>query len=130
MILTDQFPRNMFRGHADSFATDALALQAARTAIAAGHDMAVPEPQRQFFYLPFMHAEDLAVQSECLHLIATRMPTTNASNILHARAHAQVIARFGRFPYRNEALGRQTTPAEAEFIATGGYGAVVQALQG
>lgn len=130
IILTDQFPRNMWRGHADAFATDALALSAARAAIAAGHDMATPEPQRQFFYLPFMHSEDPADQAACIAQMASRMPETGAANHLHARAHAEVIARFGRFPYRNDALGRPTTPAEADFIAQGGYGAIVQALQG
>lgn len=129
IILTDQFPRNMWRGHADAFATDALALSAARAAIAVGHDMAIPEPQRQFFYLPFMHAEDPADQAACIGYMATRMPKTGAQNHLHARAHADVIARFGRFPYRNAALGRQTTPAEAAFLSEGGYGAIVQALQ-
>jgi uncharacterized protein (DUF924 family) len=130
IILTDQFPRNMWRGHADAFATDAMALSAARAAIAAGHDMGTPEPQRQFFYLPFMHSEDPADQAACVGYMATRMPETGASNHLHARAHAQIIDRFGRFPYRNAALGRTTTTDEADFMAQGGYGAIVQALQG
>ena len=128
IILTDQFPRNMWRGTARSFATDQLALQAARAAIDAGWDLQVPEPERQFFYLPFMHAEDLQDQQFCIGLMAERMPETGASNHLHARAHAQVIAEFGRFPYRNDALGRATTQNEQAFLDAGGYATVVQAL--
>jgi uncharacterized protein (DUF924 family) len=129
IVLTDQFPRNMWRGTAESFATDAAALAAARRAIAEGWDMDAPEPERQFFYLPLMHAEDLAEQEACIRLMAERMPRTGASNLLHARAHAEVIRRFGRFPYRNAALGRDTTPDEAAFMAEGGYASVVEALK-
>lgn len=129
IVLTDQFPRNMWRGAGRAFATDALALEAARRAIAAGWDMEVPEPERQFFYLPFMHSENPEDQAACIAHMATRMPATGASGHLHARAHAEVIARFGRFPYRNDALGRETTAAEAAFMAGGGYPAVVAALQ-
>ena len=129
IIVTDQFPRNMWRGSGDSFATDALAVAAARKAMDHGWDMAVPEPERQFFYLPLMHSETMADQRDCIDLMAERMPETGASNHLHARAHAEVIARFGRFPYRNTALGRQTTPEEQAFLDGGGYASVVQALQ-
>jgi uncharacterized protein (DUF924 family) len=129
IVLTDQFPRNMWRGSGRAFATDAQALAAARRAIAAGWDMAAPEPERQFFYLPFMHSEALADQEYCIGLMAERMPETGASNHLHARAHTEVIRRFGRFPYRNDALSRETTEAEAAFMAAGGYGSVVEALK-
>ena len=129
LVLTDQFPRNMWRGSGRAFATDAAARDAARRAIAEGWDMAAPEPERQFFYLPLMHSEDLADQEDCIRLIAERMPDTGASNLLHARAHAEVIRRFGRFPFRNAALGRITTPEETAFVAAGGYGAVVEALK-
>jgi len=129
LILTDQFPRNMFRGDARSFATDAQALAAARIATAAGWDSGVAEPLRQFYYLPFMHSEVLADQTECQALVAARMPETGASTLQHARAHALVIERFGRFPYRNAALGRETTEAEATFIAEGGYGAALREVQ-
>jgi uncharacterized protein (DUF924 family) len=129
LIVTDQFPRNIFRGSARAFATDAPALAAARRAIAAGWDMGAPEPERQFFYLPQMHSEVLADQEECIRLIAARMPATGASNLLHARAHAEVIRRFGRFPYRNAALGRGTTDAEQAFLSGGGYGAIIEALK-
>jgi len=129
LIVTDQFPRNIWRGDAQAFATDAMALSAARRAIEAGWDMEVPEPVRQFFYLPMMHSEDPADQQDCIALFAERMPETGASNLLHARAHAEVIARFGRFPYRNDALGRETTEAEQEFLDAGGYISVVKELQ-
>lgn len=129
LVVTDQFPRNMWRGSAKAFSTDAMALAAARKAIAAGWDMDVPEPERQFFYLPFMHSEDLAVQEESIRLMDERMPETGASNQLHARAHAEIIRRFGRFPYRNDAFGRVTTPEERDFLDNGGYAAIVEALK-
>jgi len=129
LILTDQFPRNMFRGDGRSFATDAQALAAARVATDAGWDSGAAEPLRQFFYLPFMHSEVLADQAHCYDLFAARMPETGASNLQHARAHALVIERFGRFPYRNDALGREMTEAEAAFLAEGGYGAALREIQ-
>ncbi len=127
LILTDQLSRNMFRGTPDSFATDPLALAAAKTAVANGWDMNAPEPERQFFYLPYEHSEDPADQAACVALIAERM--TDPDLLLHARAHQQVITRFGRFPNRNAALGRDSTPDEAVFLEQGGYGAVVRALK-
>ncbi|MDP4034266.1 MAG: DUF924 family protein [Pseudorhodobacter sp.] len=129
LILTDQFPRNMFRGEAAAFATDAAARAAARRAVAEGWDMAAPEPERQFFYLPFEHSEDPADQALAVDLIAARMPETGAETLLHARAHQAIIARFGRFPFRNAAMGRDTTPDEAVFMAQGGYGAIVTGLK-
>ncbi len=129
LVVTDQFPRNMWRGAAKAFATDAMALAAARKAIAAGWDLQVPEPERQFFYLPLMHSEVLTDQQDCIGLMIERMPETGADNVLHARAHTEIIRRFGRFPYRNAAFGRDTTPEEADFLANGGYAAVVAALK-
>ncbi|MFA5538694.1 MAG: DUF924 family protein [Gemmobacter sp.] len=129
LILTDQYPRNMWRGSGDSFATDAAALAAAKRAVAEGWDMGVPEPERQFFYLPYMHSEALADQEECIRLFTGRMPETGADNLLHAHAHAEVIRRFGRFPYRNDALGRETTAEEADFLSGGGYMSVVEELK-
>lgn len=127
LILTDQLPRNMFRGKAESFATDPLALAAAKTAIAEGWDMNAPEPERQFFYLPLEHSENAEDQALCVSMMTERM--TDPDLLLHARAHQQVIARFGRFPNRNAALGRTSTPDEAVFLEQGGYGAVVRAMQ-
>jgi uncharacterized protein (DUF924 family) len=129
-ILTDQFPRNMWRGTARAFATDPLAVAAATQAVAAGWDMGAPEPVRQFFYLPFEHAEDMALQMRSVALMATRLPETGAENLLHARAHAAIIRRFGRFPFRNAALGRETTAEEAAWLAAGGYSAEVARLRG
>jgi len=121
VILTDQFPRNMFRGDARSFATDAQAVQASQIALGHGWDLQIPAPQRQFIYVTLMHAEDIALQDRAVDLIASRMPEGGAGNINHAKAHRWVIAEFGRFPYRNDALGRDTTPPEQRFLDAGGY---------
>lgn len=129
IVLFDQLPRNMFRGTPQAFATDARARCEAKRAIAAGLDLQVAEPERQFFYLPMMHSESLGDQDRGVALFATRMPQTGASNLLHARAHREQIRRFGRFPERNAALGRKTSAAEAEFLARGGYGALVEGLK-
>ncbi|MFZ5709070.1 MAG: DUF924 family protein [Pseudomonadota bacterium] len=127
LILTDQFPRNMFRGDPRSFATDAAARAMATGAIAAGHDLRIPEPQRQFFYLPFEHSEDPADQDRSVALMRDRL--TDRENRLHAEAHREIIRIFGRFPFRNAALGRNTTPAERAFIDEGGYGAMVRKVK-
>ncbi|HEV8036766.1 DUF924 family protein [Yoonia sp.] len=129
IILTDQFPRNMFRGKREAFATDGIARAAAKMAIARDWDMKIDEPARQFFYLPLMHAENLSDQDRAVRLIHTRMPEHGAGNRDHACAHRAVIRDFGRFPYRNDALGRKTTPAEQAFLDRGGYGAAYRAQQ-
>lgn len=128
LILTDQLPRNMHRGMVDSFATDPMALAAARRAVAEGWDLDAPEPERQFFYMPFEHSEDPDDQTQCVRLMEERMGS-DPEMALHARAHQEIIARFGRFPARNAALGRETTPQEAAFLADGGYAALVKALR-
>lgn len=128
LVVTDQFPRNMWRGSAQSFALDGTALGAAKTAIARRWDLRIDPPARQFFYLPLMHAENLSDQEHCVRLFHARMPEA-ADNLLHARAHREVIRRFGRFPHRNEALGRTTTREEAAFLAEGGYGKAVAAIR-
>ena len=129
IILLDQFPRNMFRGSGKAFSTDKVALAAAKCAIDKNWDMKIDEPARQFFYLPLMHSENLCDQDRCVRLMVERMPEAGASNLLHARAHRQVIRQFGRFPYRNEALSRRPTAPEAEYVAAGGYGETVRELQ-
>ena len=129
IILTDQFPRNMHRGSGEAFATDGIARAAAKMAIDRGWDLRIDEPARQFFFLPLMHSECLADQERCVRLMMTRMPETGEANLVHARAHREVIRRFGRFPYRNEALARHTQGAEADFLAGGGYGAMVREMQ-
>ena len=129
IILTDQFPRNMFRDDARAFSTDHLSRAAAKVAIDKGWDLKIEEPGRQFFYLPLMHSENLCDQDRAVRLIHTRMPEHGAGNVLHARAHRSVIRDFGRFPYRNAALGRRTTAAEQAFLDAGGYGATLRAQQ-
>lgn len=128
IILADQFPRNMFRGEAKAFSTDKAALGVAKCAIDKGWDMKIDEPARQFFYLPLMHSESLADQDRCVRLMLTRMPETGKPNLLHAKVHREVIRRFGRFPYRNDALSRNTTGPEAAFVEDGGYGAILQEM--
>lgn len=127
LVVCDQFSRNMHRGRALAFATDARARDAARRAIEQGWDMDAPEPERQFFYMPFEHSEDVADQDLALSLMIERMPS-HPDLALHARAHREIIARFGRFPYRNQALGRDSTAAEQDFIENGGYGAILRSL--
>lgn len=128
LVLCDQMARNMHRGSPLAFATDARARAAARVAIDAGWDMDVPEPERMFFYLPFEHSEDPVDQELSVRLMQERLPLDPAME-LHARAHQDIIARFGRFPFRNAALGRDSTPQELAFMAEGGYGAVVEQLR-
>jgi len=127
IILTDQFSRNMFRDTAQAFASDTVALAAAKLAIAHGFDMKIDEPARQFFYLPLMHSECLTDQDRCVRLLKTRMPETGADNLGHAKAHRDTIRRFGRFPTRNAALSRATTELEAAYIAEGGYRKALEA---
>lgn len=129
IILTDQFSRNMFRGSGKAFSTDRLALAAAKAAIHKRWDMRIDEPARQFFYLPLMHSENLSDQDRCVRLMCERLPETGGSNLFHARAHREVIREFGRFPYRNAALDRASTKAEAAYVSSGGYGETVRVLQ-
>ncbi len=124
LVICDQLARNIHRGRAEAFATDARARAAARKAVAAGWDLEAPEPERQFFYMPFEHSEDAADQALAVQLLTERL-ASDPEMALHARAHQAIIARFGRFPFRNAALGRETTPEEAEFLAHGGYAAEV-----
>ncbi|MBM1631793.1 DUF924 domain-containing protein [Sulfitobacter mediterraneus] len=129
IILMDQFPRNMFRGSGEAFASDRIALTAAKAAINKGWDLRIDEPARQFFYLPLMHSENLCDQERCVRLMCERMPQNREGNLLHARAHREVIRKFGRFPYRNDALSRTPTQLETAYVANGGYGATVRELQ-
>lgn len=129
IILLDQFPRNMFRGEARAFSSDRAALAAAKCAVDRGWDLKIDEPARQFFYLPMMHSENLCDQERCVRLICQNMSSENSGHLLHARAHREVIRKFGRFPYRNEALERPTTEHEAAYVNMGGYGSTVRELQ-
>ncbi|WJS83589.1 DUF924 family protein [Paracoccus sp. TOH] len=122
LILTDQFPRNMFRDDPRAFDTDPLARSLAREAIGNGFHLRIAPPGRQFFYLPFEHAEDLADQERAVALFAEFMP---GENLRHAELHRDTIAKFGRFPWRNAALKRVPTAAETRVMEAGGYGALV-----
>jgi uncharacterized protein (DUF924 family) len=129
IILLDQFPRNMFRGTGKSFASDKVALAAAKQAISRGWDLKIDEPARQFFYMPLMHSESLEDQDHCVRLMKERMPESGASNLLHARVHREEIREFGRFPYRNDALDRSSTAREKAYLDKGGYGETLRSLQ-
>jgi len=118
LILLDQFPRNMFRGDARAFATDALARAVTAGAIIRGFDGQVPKELRNFFYLPFEHSEDLADQERG---IALNKAAGDTENLKWAELHADIIRRFGRFPHRNAFLGRTTTPDEQTFLDGGGF---------
>ncbi|UXU75233.1 MULTISPECIES: DUF924 family protein [unclassified Paracoccus (in: a-proteobacteria)] len=122
LILTDQFPRNMFRDDPRAFATDPLARDLARQAIDASYHLQIEPPARQFLFMPFEHSEDLADQDLAVDLFTRFMP---GENLRHAQLHRDTIARFGRFPWRNAALGRTPTPAENRVMEAGGYGALV-----
>jgi uncharacterized protein (DUF924 family) len=118
VLLLDQLPRNLHRGGAMAFAADGKARAAARAAISRGFDRALPPVRRQFLYLPFEHSEDPADQEEGLRLFASLPEGEFRDGCLDwARRHAQVIQRFGRFPHRNGALGRDSSADEAAFLA-------------
>lgn len=122
LILTDQFPRNIWRGSAHAFATDALARGVADRAISRGFDMTFAPDLRQFFYLPFQHHEDPGSQARAVAL--TEKLTADggvADGLKYARLHQELIARFGRFPHRNDVMGRISTPEEIEYLAGGGF---------
>jgi uncharacterized protein (DUF924 family) len=117
MILLDQFPRNCFRGTAHMFATDPLARHFARKAVAAGYLEALEKNLRVFFLLPFEHSEELADQVYCVEQTALHA----AEYLKYAVEHRDIIERFGRFPHRNRALGRETLPEEKAFLDGGGF---------
>jgi uncharacterized protein (DUF924 family) len=116
-IVLDQFPRNMFRGDARCYVTDPLARQVANRALKCGYDQDVPEAERGFFFLPFMHSEDMADQKRCVALYRE----AGDANLSYAERHADIIRRFGRFPHRNALLGRATTPEEQAYLDSGGF---------
>ena len=117
LLLLDQFPRNMFRGEARAFATDPLARAITSRAILNGFDGAFPE-MRSFFYLPFEHSENLADQERALALFKA---VGDDDGLKWAKLHDDIIRRFGRFPHRNDVLGRVTTPKEQAFLDDGGF---------
>lgn len=122
LLLLDQFPRNLWRGSGHAFATDPLARSIAREALSRGFDTAVDPVLRPFFYLPFEHHEDPADQSLSVSLCQGLMDDTGDDNTLKwAVIHRDIIEKFGRFPHRNRALGRETTPEEQAFLDEGGF---------
>jgi uncharacterized protein (DUF924 family) len=118
LLVLDQFPRNMFRGSARAFATDPLARAITNRAIDKGFDHAVGGDFRNFFYLPFEHSESLVDQERC---IALCQAVGDEDNLKWAKLHADIIRQFGRFPHRNAALARQTTPEEQAFLDGDGF---------
>ncbi len=113
VIVLDQFPLNMFRGNAQSFATEARSREVARVAIANGFDKVLAAEQQAFLYMPFMHSEDLADQQLALELFA--QPGME-SNLRFAHHHHAIVETYGRFPHRNAVLGRTSTAAEIEYL--------------
>jgi uncharacterized protein (DUF924 family) len=118
LIVLDQFPRNMFRGDARTYAADPLARAVASRAVACGFDQKFAPAEQTFFYLPFEHSEDIADQERGLALFKA---TGDAELIKYAQEHVDIIRRFGRFPHRNAILGRDTTPDERAFLDGGGF---------
>lgn len=124
LILLDQFPRNLFRHQAKAFAGDAEARQRAEKALAQGWDKPLSAVEKLFVYLPFEHSEALGDQQRSLALftaLAAEHPGCTGY-LDYARRHYEVIARFGRFPHRNAALGRDSTPEEISYLAEPGSG--------
>jgi uncharacterized protein (DUF924 family) len=117
ILLFDQVPRNVLRGRAGAFATDAQARETARHMLRWGHDQELGRMERLFCYMPFQHSEDMQDQNLAVELYGALGFAEE-----YARAHRDVIAEFGRFPHRNEALGRNSTDAEIEYINTPGTG--------
>ena len=115
LLLLDQFPRNVFRGTGHAYATDPLARHFAGAMVDSGADAEVPRQLRMFCYLPFQHSEAMADQERAVALLQAM---GEAKWALH---HREIIRRFGRFPHRNAALGRESTPGEIEFLANGGF---------
>jgi uncharacterized protein (DUF924 family) len=115
IIVLDQFSRQIYRGQAKAFASDSMALALAQEAVAGGHDLQVPHERRMFFYLPYMHSESLRVHEEALRLY-TSLGIQEAIDF--ELAHQEVLKRFGRYPRRNEALGRTSTSVEAAYCAS------------
>jgi uncharacterized protein (DUF924 family) len=117
ILLLDQFPRNMFRGTRRAFASDPLALEMARHAVAQGFDRAMLAVERMFVYLPFEHSEALADQLNSCELFRPLDAFPETNDVYgYAVLHRDIIQRFGRFPHRNAILGRASTPEELEFL--------------
>jgi uncharacterized protein (DUF924 family) len=113
VIVLDQFSRNIYRDQSEAFASDPQALALAQTAIAKGYDMLLPPTERSFLYLPFMHSESALIHHEAIRLYESLgLP----GNLDFERKHKAIIDRFGRYPHRNEILGRDSTEEELAFL--------------
>ena len=120
IIVLDQFPRNMFRGEAAAFGSDATAAALTRKAVEAGFDSGIGQHRRAFMYMPLMHSESLSDQEKAVELFTA---LGNENSLKFCIEHRDVIARYGRFPHRNRALERKNTPDELEYLKTAsGYG--------
>ena len=121
IIVLDQFPRNMFRGDGRTHAADGKARGASRYAVEHALDRELPAFQRMFLYMPFMHSESVEDQRRSVELFERLAGEKGAPDVVsYAVGHRDIVERFGRFPHRNEILGRETTPEEAEFLTTEG----------
>ena len=115
VIVLDQFPRNMFRGTPQAFATDDQALALSQAAVAARADRGLPAALRQFLYMPFMHSESKEVHRQAVRLFFS-LPPWRWRALVYELQHKRIIDRFGRYPHRNAVLGRPSTPEELEFL--------------
>ncbi|MEP3277916.1 MAG: DUF924 family protein [Stappiaceae bacterium] len=120
VIVLDQFPRNMFRKSPKAFQSDQKALSVANRAVDRNFHLAFPAPARDFFFMPFEHAEDMEAQEKAVDLFRAYC---DEQGHLYALIHMDVIRRFGRFPHRNDVLGRQSSESEIAFLAKGGFSA-------
>lgn len=115
IIVLDQFPRNIFRDSPEAFAHDALARDATKHALEEGYEEMLKGPEKSFLIMPLMHSEFLNDQEMCVQLFSSWKYETN---LKFAKEHRDIIKRFGRFPHRNEVLGRKSSPEEKEFLKT------------
>lgn len=129
ILVLDQFSRNMFRGSPRSFDFDPKGRQVAEEAIAKDFDLEHTIERRSFYYLPFMHSENPQDQAKCIDLVSSRLGEGGKNSLIHAKAHAYVINEFGRFPYRNEVLGRENTAKESAWLEAGGYMEAVKMIE-
>ena len=118
LLLVDQFPRNLYRHSAHAFATDEMARSIAGRALARDFDAQTSADLRAFFYLPFEHHENAASQAQAVALFEK---LGDKMGLEYAQLHADLIARFGRFPHRNAVMGRISTPDEIAYLAQGGF---------
>ncbi len=117
IIILDQFSRNIYRDQAEAFSCDELALNLAMEAVEVGDDLKLPQTQRSFLYMPYMHSESLEVHDKAVKLFES---SGLADNLKFEHAHRDIIVRFGRYPHRNKALGRESTEEEVEFLSKPG----------